>query len=344
MENLLNEKKNFIRHVLMNAPPGKVADLVSDLKTLFGTSAVIQNSIEEAVSAYNEKNYAIIPLSGDEYVITCEESKVGNSYLQPKLKSLHDVNHLKKINTTVDFEEVTYPELLENYRFDICSSKGTDYFAFFYCTDGEVEHAKSCSAKLEEYVQVHYSKWNELQTINYPTVNINSKNGLSVKCCSSVYATESEGRFNLLLIICCDRHYLKNFHASSWRSSWNVTFLTTDEEVLLNVEIKFAPFHFVLFGQGTIDVILTYFEDANINFKATKCFEKRVHVNNDVDNFSANILSAIRECENCALYELNEFLIHIDKELIKNTRKIIPFNGDKFDWKETYHDIPAQIK
>ncbi|GAB66782.1 F-actin capping protein alpha subunit [Plasmodium cynomolgi strain B] len=321
MESLLNEKKNFIKHVLMNAPPGKVADLVSDLKTLFGTSAVIQNSIEEAVAAHNEKNYAIIPLSGDEYVrvlsnesscffleaavvITCEESKVGNSYLQPNLKSLLDVNHLKKVNTTTDFEEVSYPELLENYR-------------------------KSCSAKLEEYVQVHYTNWNELQTINYPTVNINSKNGLSVKCCSSVYATENEGRFNLHLIICCDRHYLKNFHASSWRSSWSVTFLTTDEEVLLN---------------GTIDIVLTYFEDANINFKATKSFEKRVHVNNDVDNFSANILSAIRECENCALYELNEFLIHIDTELIKNTRKIIPFNGDKFDWKETYHDIPTQIK
>ncbi|EDL43946.1 F-actin capping protein, alpha subunit, putative [Plasmodium vivax] len=305
MESLLNEKKNFIRHVLMNAPPGKVADLVSDLKTLFGTSVVIQNSIEEAVAAHSEKNYAIIPLSGDEYVITCEESKVGNSYLQPKLKSLLDVNHLKKkVNTTEDFEELSYPELLENYR-------------------------KSCSAKLEEYVQAHYSNWNELQTINYPTVNINSKNGLSVKCCSSVYATEREGRFNLLLIVCCDRHYLKNFHASSWRSSWNVTFLTTDEEVLLN---------------GTIDVVLTYFEDANINFKATKNFEKTVHVNNDVDTFSANILSAIRECENCALYELNEFLLHIDKELIKNTRKIIPFNGDKFDWKETYQDIPAQIK
>ncbi|KJP85323.1 hypothetical protein AK88_05025 [Plasmodium fragile] len=305
MESLLNEKKNFIRHVLMHAPPGNLADLVSDLKTLFGTSAAIQNTIEEAVAAHNEKNYAIIPLSGDDYVITCEESKVGNSYLQPKLKSLLDVNHLKKkVNTTADVEEVRYPDLLENYR-------------------------NSCSAKLEEYVQVHYSNWNELQTINYPTVNINSKNGLSVKCCSSVYAKEHEGRFNLLFVVCCDRHYLKNFHASSWRSSWNVTFLTTDEEVLLN---------------GTIDIVLTYFEDANINFKATKRFEKRVHVNSAVDNFSANIVSAIRECENSALYELNEFLIHIDKELIKNTRKIMPFNGDKFDWKETYHDIPSQIK
>ncbi|KYN93426.1 F-actin-capping protein subunit alpha, putative, partial [Plasmodium reichenowi] len=28
MNNMLNEKKNFIRHVLMNSPPGKLNDLV----------------------------------------------------------------------------------------------------------------------------------------------------------------------------------------------------------------------------------------------------------------------------------------------------------------------------
>ncbi|ETW16407.1 hypothetical protein PFFVO_04664 [Plasmodium falciparum Vietnam Oak-Knoll (FVO)] len=28
MNNMLNEKKNFIRHVLMNSPPGKLYDLV----------------------------------------------------------------------------------------------------------------------------------------------------------------------------------------------------------------------------------------------------------------------------------------------------------------------------
>ncbi|GAW81274.1 F-actin capping protein, alpha subunit [Plasmodium gonderi] len=305
MESSLNEKKNFIRHVLLNSPPVKIADLVSDLKTLFGTSAAILNSIEEAVANHNEKSYALIPVADDEYVITCEEAKIDNSYIHPKLKSLLIVNHMKKnVNTMTSLEFLSYPELLENYR-------------------------KKCSEKLEEYVQVHYSKWNELQTINYPTVNIKSKNGLNVKCSSSVYASENAGRFNLILIICCDRHYLKNFHASSWRSTWNVKFLTTDEEVLI---------------RGTIDIVLTYFEDANINFKTSKSFEKTVQVNTDIDNFSTNILSSIKECENCTLYELNEFLINIGKNVVKNTRKIIPLNGDKFDWKETYQDIPAQIQ
>ncbi|CRH00381.1 F-actin-capping protein subunit alpha, putative [Plasmodium relictum] len=302
MESLLNEKKNFIRHVISNAPPGKIYDLVSDLKILFGSNQFIQNLIEEAVQNYNENNYTLIPVGDNDYVITCEKSKIDNSYVHLKLKLLVNVNHMKrKVISVSELKELNYSNELENYR-------------------------KICDEKLEKYMQAHFQKWNEIQTINFPTVNINSKNGLSVKCSSSVYACEKEQKFNLFFIICCDRYYIKNFYTSSWRSSWNVNFLLTDEEVLLN---------------GTIDIALTYFEDANINFKTTKTFEKKIY---DIEKFSSNILSAINEYENYMLYDLNNFLININKELIKNTRKIIPLNGEKFDWKSTYQDIPIQIR
>ncbi|KAI4837698.1 F-actin-capping protein subunit alpha [Plasmodium brasilianum] len=305
MGSIINEKKNFIRHVLLNSPPGKINDLVSDIKTLFGSSATIQNSIEDAISNYNEKNFVLIPLEDNEYVIICEQSKINNSYVHPKLKILATVNHLKrKVTGTTELKELNYPQELESYR-------------------------ELCSVKLEKYLQAHYSKWNEKQTINYPSVNLKCKNGLSSKCSSSVYASKRGDRFNLFFIICRDRYYLKNFHASSWRSSWEVNFLLTDDQVLL---------------RGNIDVALTYFEDANINFKTTKKFEKTVLVNKDVEQFSSTILSAISEFENSTLYDLNNFFININKELIKSTRKIIPLNGDKFNWMETYQDIPMQIK
>ncbi|CRG93052.1 F-actin-capping protein subunit alpha, putative [Plasmodium gallinaceum] len=302
MEKLLNEKKKFIRHVILNAPPGKIYDLVSDLKVLFGSNQFILNSIKEAILNYNENNYALIPVGENDYIITCEQSKIDNSYIHPKLKLLVNVNHMKrKVTSMSELKELNYSNELENYR-------------------------KICYEKLEKYIQLHYLKWNEIQTINFPTVNINSKNGLIVKCNSSVYACEKEQKFNLSFIICCDRHYLKNFYTSSWRSSWNVNFLPTDEEILLN---------------GTIDIALTYFEDASINFKTTKTFEKKVQ---DIEKFASNILSAIGECENYTLYDLNNFLINTNKELIKNIRKIIPLNGEKFDWRNTHQDIPIQIR
>ncbi|SCQ16382.1 F-actin-capping protein subunit alpha, putative [Plasmodium ovale] len=305
MDSSLNEKKKFIRHVILNAPPGKIPDLVSNLKVLFGSNAIINNFVEEVVSNYNEKNYAMIPITEDDYVITCEHSKNENLYLNPQLKLLATVNHLKrKVTATTSLQEVKHSLLLENYR-----------------------HV--CSEKLKEYVESHYTRWNEVQTLNYPTVNIKSKNGLNVKCSSSVYATEQEDKFNLFFIICCDRFYLKNFHASSWRSSWEITFLMNDQEALL---------------MGTIDIILTYFEDANINFKTTVNFEEKVHVNNEIEAFSTNILSAICKCENNMLYDLNNFMINTSKSLIKNARKIIPLNGDKFYWKETYQNIPSHIR
>ncbi|SBT77386.1 F-actin-capping protein subunit alpha, putative [Plasmodium ovale] len=305
MDSSLNEKKKFIRHVILNAPPGKLPDLVSNLKVLFGSTTIINNFFEEVVSNYNEKNYAMVPITEDDYVITCEQSKNENLYLNPQLKLLVTVNHLKrKVTATTSLQEVKHSLLLENYR-----------------------HV--CSEKLKEYVESHYTRWNEVQTLNYPTVNLKSKNGLNVKCSSSVYATEQEDKFNLFFIICCDRFYLKNFHASSWRSSWEVNFLMNHQEALL---------------MGTIDIILTYFEDANINFKTTVKFEEKVNVDNEIEAFSTNILSAIRACENNVLYDLNNFMINTSKSLIKNARKIIPLNGDKFYWKETYQNIPSHIR
>ncbi|SBT01334.1 F-actin-capping protein subunit alpha, putative (CPalpha), partial [Plasmodium ovale curtisi] len=288
MDSSLNEKKKFIRHVILNAPPGKIPDLVSNLKVLFGSNAIINNFVEEVVSNYNEKNYAMIPITEDDYVITCEQSKNENLYLNPQLKLLATVNHLKrKVTATTSLQEVKHSLLLENY-----------------------------SEKLKEYVESHYTRWNEVQTLNYPTVNIKSKNGLNVKCSSSVYATEQEDKFNLFFIICCLHVYILKwcnfafeqyenkengvqfFHrlsASSWRSSWEITFLMNDQEALL---------------MGTIDIILTYFEDANINFKTTVNFEEKVHVNNEIEAFSTNILSAICKCENNMLYDLNNFMIN----------------------------------
>ncbi|CAD2088951.1 F-actin-capping protein subunit alpha, putative [Plasmodium vinckei lentum] len=305
MDSLLNEKKKFIRHVLSNAPPGKISDLISNLKIIFGSNAIIQNFIEDIISNYNEDNHILIPFENNEYIIICKQSKSGNLYLHPNLKILANVNHLKrKVIDTTPLIKFDYSDILEKYR-------------------------QACNNKLKEYVDIYYKKWNEHQTENYPTVNIGSKHGLNVKCASSVYASESENKNNLFLIICCDRYYLKNFHASSWRSSWNVNFLETDQEIPLT---------------GTIDVVLTYFEDANINFKTRKVFEKRVSVTNDVESFASSILSVIRECENDVLYDLNHFIANTSNDLIKNTRKIIPLNGDKFYWMETYQDIPTQIK
>ncbi|VWU50219.1 F-actin-capping protein subunit alpha, putative [Hepatocystis sp. ex Piliocolobus tephrosceles] len=305
MDNILNEKKKFIRHVLSNSPPGKINDLISDLKTLFGSSENIIKYIEEIVSKYNEDNYKLIPIEDNEYVITCKHSKRDDSYIHPKLKLLASVNHLdKQVIEKTALNELNYPEQLEQYR-------------------------KICSDKLSEYVQRHYSKWSKIQTRNYPSVNIKSKSGLSVKCYSSVYASEHDDKFNLFFVICCDRYYLKNFHASSWRSSWNVSFLTTDKDVHL---------------KGTIDITLTYFEDANINLKTTKNFDKNVQVDNDIDTFATNIISVIKECENATVYDLNNFIINISEKLIKNTRRIIPFNGEKFNWKDTYEDFSNQIK
>ncbi|ETW44342.1 hypothetical protein PFNF135_01288 [Plasmodium falciparum NF135/5.C10] len=155
---------------------------------------------------------------------------------------------------------------------------------------------KECDKKLVDYVQEHYKKWSNLQTINYPEVHIKSPNGLRSEHCSSVYAYNEEDIFYLFFIICCDRSYLKNFHASTWRSSWTAQFFVDNDHVLLS---------------GTIDISLTYFEDANINFKTSKCFEKKVRVNRDVDMFSSNILSAINEYENYILYDLNNFFTNI---------------------------------
>ncbi|SBT35993.1 F-actin-capping protein subunit alpha, putative (CPalpha) [Plasmodium ovale wallikeri] len=298
MDSSLNEKKKFIRHVILNAPPGKLPDLVSNLKVLFGSTTIINNFFEEVVSNYNEKNYAMVPITEDDYVITCEQSKNENLYLNPQLKLLVTVNHLKrKVTATTSLQEVKHSLLLENYR-----------------------HV--CSEKLKEYVESHYTRWNEVQTLNYPTVNLKSKNGLNVKCSSSVYATEQEDKFNLFFIICCDRFYLKNFH-----SIYTLSLLLI---------VKNA--------KGTIDIILTYFEDANINFKTTVKFEEKVNVDNEIEAFSTNILSAIRACENNVLYDLNNFMINTSKSLIKNARKIIPLNGDKFYWKETYQNIPSHIR
>ncbi|ETW19900.1 hypothetical protein PFFVO_01189 [Plasmodium falciparum Vietnam Oak-Knoll (FVO)] len=114
---------------------------------------------------------------------------------------------------------------------------------------------KECDKKLVDYVQEHYKKWSNLQTINYPEVHIKSPNGLRSEHCSSVYAYNEEDIFYLFFIICCDRSYLKNFHASTWRSSWTAQFFVDNDHVLLS---------------GTIDISLTYFEDANINFKTSK--------------------------------------------------------------------------
>nr|7A0H_A Chain A, F-actin-capping protein subunit alpha [Plasmodium berghei ANKA]7A0H_B Chain B, F-actin-capping protein subunit alpha [Plasmodium berghei ANKA] len=288
MDSLLNEKKKFIRHVLSNAPPGKVFDLISNLKTIFGSNAIIQNFIEDIISKYNEDNYILIPFESDEYIIICKESKSGNLYLHPNLKILANVNHLKrKVIDTTPLTKLDHPDILEKYRV-------------------------ACNNKLKEYVDIYYKKWSDHQTGNYPTVNIGSKHGLNVKCASSVYASECENKYNLFLLICCDRYYLKNFHASSWRSSWNVNFLEADQEIILT---------------GTIDVVLTYFEDANINFKTRKVFEKRVSVTNDIENFASSILSVIRECENDVLYDLNHLIANTSSDLIKNTRKIIPLNA-----------------
>ncbi|SBS94028.1 F-actin-capping protein subunit alpha, putative (CPalpha), partial [Plasmodium malariae] len=77
------------------------------IKTLFGSSATIQNSIEDAISNYNEKNFVII----------CEQSKINNSYVHPKLKILATVNHLKrKVTGTTELKELNYPQELESYR------------------------------------------------------------------------------------------------------------------------------------------------------------------------------------------------------------------------------------
>ncbi|ETW31731.1 hypothetical protein PFFCH_00818 [Plasmodium falciparum FCH/4] len=70
---------------------------------------------------------------------------------------------------------------------------------------------KECDKKLVDYVQEHYKKWSNLQTINYPEVHIKSPNGLRSEHCSSVYAYNEEDIFYLFFIICCDRSYLKNF-------------------------------------------------------------------------------------------------------------------------------------
>ncbi|ETW62926.1 hypothetical protein PFMC_01211 [Plasmodium falciparum CAMP/Malaysia] len=299
MNNMLNEKKNFIRHVLMNSPPGKLYDLVKDINILLGSSVSIQKILEEVLKDYNEKNYNFILTDKNEYVITCKKFKVNHLYFIPKLKALvHTANVLETV------KELKYPEELENYR-------------------------KECDKKLVDYVQEHYKKWSNLQTINYPEVHIKSPNGLRSEHCSSVYAYNEEDIFYLFFIICCDRSYLKNFHASTWRSSWTAQFFVDNDHVLLS---------------GTIDISLTYFEDANINFKTSKCFEKKVRVNRDVDMFSSNILSAINEYENYILYDLNNFFTNINKNLIKSTRRIIPLSGQKFDWKGKYEDIPKQIR
>ncbi|ETW47151.1 hypothetical protein PFMALIP_04820 [Plasmodium falciparum MaliPS096_E11] len=68
MNNMLNEKKNFIRHVLMNSPPGKLYDLVKDINILLGSSVSIQKILEEVLKDYNEKNYNFILTDKNEYV------------------------------------------------------------------------------------------------------------------------------------------------------------------------------------------------------------------------------------------------------------------------------------
>ncbi|EWC90119.1 hypothetical protein PFNF54_01245 [Plasmodium falciparum NF54] len=117
MNNMLNEKKNFIRHVLMNSPPGKLYDLVKDINILLGSSVSIQKILEEVLKDYNEKNYNFILTDKNEYVITCKKFKVNHLYFIPKLKALVHVNHLKRTaNVLETVKELKYPEQLENYR------------------------------------------------------------------------------------------------------------------------------------------------------------------------------------------------------------------------------------
>lgn len=309
MKSISQDKLNFIKHVVLNAPPGKLDTLVSDLKTLLGSGPSIISMIERTIEEYNEANYSMVPIvhddnDTDEYVVVCQQAKQNNSYLHPKSNQLIQINHAKrKMLKKKNSENLEYSEELESYR-------------------------KMCEEKLEKYTEIHYSKWSDIQIANYPSVNIKSKNGLNIKCSSAVYAKEVENRYNLFFIICCDRCYLKNFHCSSWRSTWNVNFSPTDEKILL---------------QGTIYIAINYFEDANMNFKTTKHFEKKIPMCSDVDKFSSSILSSISEYENYTLYDLNNFLLNINIALVKNTRKILPLNGEKFDWKNMYHDISIQI-
>lgn len=290
MESALQDKRNFIKHVILNSPPGKLDALVADIKTLFGCGSTILNMIESAIKEYNEMNYSIIPITSDEdadnenvdYVIICQEAKKNNFYLQPKSRQLIQINHTKrKLLEKKSSKDLDYSEELENYR-------------------------KICEEKLAKYTEIHYSKWNDIQIANYPSVNIKSKNGLDTKCSSAVYAKEVENKYNLFFVICCDRSYVKNFHCSSWRSSWNVSFSSMDEEICL---------------KGSINITVNYFEDANINFKTTKQFEKKIPMCSDKEKFSSSILSAISEYENYTLYDLNNFLINISKLTIKKRKK-----------------------
>lgn len=304
MESLSIEKKKFIKHVLMNAPPGKLDALVADLKILFGSGPALRNFVETAIMNYDEANYSLFSIDDKEYVITCKESKMDKYYVHPRLNLLVLINHSKrKVIETKEITKLNYSDELEGYR-------------------------KICDEKLQNYVNIYFSKWNEIQTSNFPSVNIKSKNGLVTKCGSAVFAKEEDDKYTLSFIICAERHYLKNYHSSSWRSVWFVTFSQIGELVVLT---------------GTIDIAINYFEDANMNFQTSRNFEKSIPMIEDFNKFSSNIMASISEYENLLLYDLNNFLLNINVSIIKNTRKILPMNGEKFDWKNSYQDITNHI-
>eukprot|EP00055_Hartaetosiga_balthica_P018509 m.134633 g.134633 ORF g.134633 m.134633 type:complete len:280 (+) comp9659_c0_seq1:95-934(+) len=90
------EKVQIAKDFLSNAPPGEFNEVFNDVRVLLNDDGLLRQAGEEAFSQYNEDQFMVAKVDGDDVLVT-EHGKVGeNKYSHPSKGKTFGFDHLRR--------------------------------------------------------------------------------------------------------------------------------------------------------------------------------------------------------------------------------------------------------
>lgn len=283
----------------MQAPPGQVHKVISDLQGILQSSSssfkMDDQMLTSLVRQYNLKNHFPIQAMQQHSDENSSTSQNDNS-----ITSLADVTVVLSQEAQIDATHYLYPKRRQVVEIDHLTQKVVHY------DDTTEEESKEHFSSPYENERLAIEKAME----TYSDEKFGSK----------YYSSVLVSKDNQLTIVCsAQRINLRNYWSGQWTSKWIIDNLQTSNELVL---------------KGTIKLAVHYFENGNLQLHSQKDLSiplKSAHYFNP-EELGQLIKTTILNAENVIQSNLEKMYLNMKMETLKEMRRVMPITQTKMDW------------